>query len=52
MGMVYQARDARLHRAVAIKVLPDDLHGNEQARQILQRKGEEICPSKARLRHT
>src|ERR1017187_4834821 len=38
MGVVYQARDARLHRAVAIKVLPDDLHGNEPARQRFQRE--------------
>jgi Tol biopolymer transport system component len=38
MGVVYQARDARLHRAVAIKVLPDNLHGDDQARQRFQRE--------------
>jgi eukaryotic-like serine/threonine-protein kinase len=38
MGVVYQARDTRLHRAVAIKVLPENLHGDDRARQRFQRE--------------
>ena len=38
MGVVYQARDTRLHRMVAIKVLRADLCENEQARQRFQRE--------------
>src|SRR5579871_274155 len=38
MGVVYQAHDKRLHRAVAVKLLREDLHANEQARQRFQRE--------------
>jgi Tol biopolymer transport system component len=38
MGVVYQARDTRLDRAVAIKVLPENLHGDDRARQRFQRE--------------
>lgn len=37
MGEVYHARDTRLHREVAIKVLPEHLATSPEARQRLER---------------
>jgi len=37
MGEVYSARDTRLHRTVAIKVVPrDTIRGNDAERRFLQ----------------
>jgi eukaryotic-like serine/threonine-protein kinase len=38
MGEVYKARDTRLDRSVAIKVLPADLVGSSEARQRFERE--------------
>ena len=38
MGVVYRARDTRLHRAVAIKLLPDDQRESQPARHRFERE--------------
>ena len=42
MGEVYRARDTRLDRTVAIKVLPADLAGGPERRQRLEREARAI----------
>jgi eukaryotic-like serine/threonine-protein kinase len=42
MGEVYKARDTRLERTVAIKVLPDHLSKNEDVRQRFEREAKTI----------
>ena len=42
MGEVYKARDTRLDRIVAIKVLPGHLAGNADARQRLEREARAV----------
>ena len=42
MGEVYRARDTRLDRQVAIKVLPADLSGNEQFQARFEREAKTI----------
>ncbi|MHC4180259.1 MAG: serine/threonine-protein kinase, partial [Planctomycetota bacterium] len=42
MGEVYRARDTRLDRTVAIKVLPEHLSKNTQARQRLEREARAV----------
>ncbi len=42
MGEVYKARDTRLDRTVAIKVLPAHLAANEQLRQRLEREARAV----------
>ena len=42
MGEVYRARDTRLERTVAIKVLPDHLSKDEDARQRFEREARTI----------
>ena len=42
MGEVYRARDTRLDRTVAIKVLPQHLAGTPEARQRLEREAKAI----------
>jgi serine/threonine protein kinase len=39
MGAVYRARDTRLHRTVAIKVLPSQLASDSAFRQRFEREG-------------
>src|SRR3954454_13790530 len=42
MGEVYRARDTRLTRTVAIKILPAALSDSEQARSRFEREGRSI----------
>src|SRR5271156_782570 len=42
MGEVYRARDSRLDRTVAIKVLPSHLSGSSELRQRLEREAKAI----------
>ena len=42
MGEVYRARDTRLDRTVAIKILPEHLSGNPEAKQRLDREARAI----------
>ena len=42
MGEVYKARDTRLERTVAIKVLPDHLSKDEDVRQRFEREAKTI----------
>jgi serine/threonine protein kinase len=42
MGEVYRARDTRLDRMVALKVLPGHLSGNEELRQRFDREAKAI----------
>jgi eukaryotic-like serine/threonine-protein kinase len=47
MGEVYRARDTRLEREVAVKLLAGDLHSNEELRERLAREARAV----ARLSH-
>ena len=47
MGEVYQAKDTRLDRSVAIKVLPTELSQNEELRQRFEREARAV----SRLNH-
>jgi serine/threonine protein kinase len=42
MGEVYRARDTRLDRTVAIKILPDHLSDNTEAKQRFEREARAI----------
>src|SRR5687767_4817905 len=42
MGEVYRARDTRLHREVAIKVLPSNLAGRDDLKQRFEREARAI----------
>jgi serine/threonine-protein kinase len=43
MGEVYRARDTRLEREVAVKVLPDDVAADERARARFQREAKAVA---------
>ena len=42
MGEVYRARDTRLGRDVAVKVLPHELSGNAEVRARFEREAETV----------
>src|SRR5215471_7174000 len=42
MGEVYRAKDTRLERTVAVKILPEHLAGNSEARQRFEREARTI----------
>src|SRR5216683_2128072 len=42
MGEVYRARDTRLDRLVAVKILPDSFAGNQQLKTRFQREAKTI----------
>src|ERR1700758_2268339 len=44
MGEVYKARDTRLERTVAIKVLPQQLSASPESRQRFEREAKTISP--------
>ena len=48
MGEVYKARDTRLDRAVAIKVLPSNLSSNSELGARLDREAKAISSSRPR----
>jgi serine/threonine protein kinase len=39
MGEIYRARDTRLDRTVAIKILPSDLYSSPERKQRFERRG-------------
>jgi eukaryotic-like serine/threonine-protein kinase len=43
MGEVYKARDTRLNRTVAIKVLPEHISGNAEAKQRFEREAQTVA---------
>src|SRR6187397_2176884 len=43
MGEVYKARDTRLHRTVAIKVLPDHISKRQDLRQRFEREARAVA---------
>ena len=44
MGEVYRARDTRLERTVAVKILPPHLNDNREARQRFEREAASFLP--------
>jgi serine/threonine protein kinase len=42
MGEVYRARDTRLERTVAVKVLPEHMAGSPELRQRLEREAKAV----------
>ena len=43
MGEVYKARDTRLHRTVAIKVLPEHISKRQDLRQRFEREARAVA---------
>jgi serine/threonine-protein kinase len=43
MGEVYRARDTRLHRDVAVKILPDAFHGDPERRTRFEREAQVLA---------
>jgi serine/threonine protein kinase len=43
MGQVYRARDLKLQRDVAVKLLPDDMAADEERRQRFEREARAVA---------
>jgi serine/threonine protein kinase len=44
MGEVYEARDTRLNRTVALKILPPNIAADRQARDRFEREAQAVAP--------
>src|SRR6266542_4326091 len=51
MGEVYRARDTRLDRAVALKILPSRIGGGTEARERFEREARAVSSLNLLLRH-
>ncbi len=51
MGEVYKARDTRLDRTVAIKVVPEHVASDPDLKQRFEREGKTVAAEELRITH-